>query len=77
MAKAKDSKSNAPDVSKFERARIMGARALQLALGAPAFVKSSSMNPLEIAEEEFEAGKIPMTVVRRLPGGESKRIDAD
>lgn len=69
---AKDKK---PQVSKFERARIIGARALQIALGAPPLVKSSSMDPLQVAEEEFESGKIPMVVVRELPGGKNVRVE--
>jgi len=74
MAVAK-AKSKAPKLSKFEKARIIGARALQLALGAPPLIKTSETDPLDIAEAEFHAGKIPMAVVRELPGGETVRVD--
>ncbi len=64
-------------LTKFEKARVMGARALQLALGAPPLMKSSNVDPLEVAEEEFEKGKIPMVVVRELPGGKKERLEVD
>lgn len=63
------------EISRFERARVIGARALQIALGAPVLIKTSSKDPLEIAEKEYDDGKIPMSVVRVLPGGEHKRIE--
>ena len=62
------------EISRFERARVIGARALQVALGAPALIETKSKDPLEIAEKEFEAGKIQMTVVRVLPGGEVQKV---
>jgi DNA-directed RNA polymerase subunit K/omega len=60
--------------SKFEKAKIIGSRALQISMGAPFLVKVSDeklkeihYNPVEIAKMEFDAGVIPMTVVRPLP----------
>lgn len=52
--------------SKFERARIIGARALQLAYGAPPLVKvpEGVSDPLKLAEVEFEEEVIPIVVVR-------------
>lgn len=57
--------------TKYERARILGARALQLSMGAPINVDVSKKkleeiryNPLEIAKLEFEAGKIPIEIKR-------------
>ena len=52
--------------TRFERARIIGARALQISLGAPIIVETSSdiIDPIEIAIVEFEKGVIPMTVKR-------------
>lgn len=59
------------DFTRFERARILGARALQISLGAPLLVETPSglIDPVEIAELEFSAGVIPITV-RRTPTDE-------
>lgn len=51
--------------TRFERARIVGARALQIAMGAPVLIETNKTEPLEIAVEEFERGVIPVTVKRR------------
>lgn len=51
--------------SRYERARIIGARALQISMGAPLLVTTSCIDPLEIAIEEFNANVIPITVKRR------------
>lgn len=62
------------DYTKYEKARIIGARSLQLSMGAPFMVKMSNkdlerinFNTLEIAKMEFEQGLIPITVKRPLP----------
>lgn len=51
--------------TRFEKARIIGARALQIAMGAPVLIETDKADPLEIAKEEFEKGIIPITVKRR------------
>ena len=58
-------------ITKYERARILGARALQISMGAPFQIKLSkkqlekvSYNPIEIAKLELEADKIPIEIVR-------------
>ncbi len=58
--------------TKYEKARILGARAMQIAMGAPFLVKVTEedlvkmrYNPLEIAKRELEAGVIPLTVSRQ------------
>ena len=52
--------------TRFEEARIIGARALQLAMGAPPLVKpAKDISPIGLAAEEMSAGKIPITVVAR------------
>jgi len=51
--------------TRFEKARIIGARALQIAMGAPVLIETDKKNPLDIAKEEFERGVIPITVKRR------------
>lgn len=56
-------------ITRYEKARIIGARALQLAMGAPTLLKISEnfMEPLAIAIQELEADIIPLTVKRRMP----------
>ncbi len=56
--------------TRFERARIIGARALQIAMGAPilAEVAVGLVDPIDIASVEFEKGVLPITVKRESPG---------
>ncbi len=56
-------------LTRFEKARIIGARALQIAMGAPTLIADldQSLDPIIIAIKELEAGVIPITVRRRLP----------
>ncbi len=53
----------------FEIARIIGARALQLAMGAPMLIKKPEnvYDPTEIAKQELDAKVLPMTVKRPMP----------
>jgi DNA-directed RNA polymerase subunit K len=64
-------------LTRFEVARIIGARALQISLGAPVLVKikMEEFDPIKIAEEEFKAIRIPMTIKRTLPSGEVVVVD--
>jgi DNA-directed RNA polymerase subunit K len=62
------------DFTKYERARIIGSRALQISMGAPFLIKLSKKqledigyNPVEIAKLEYAEGVIPITVKRILP----------
>ncbi|UIO98765.1 DNA-directed RNA polymerase subunit K [Halobaculum sp. CBA1158] len=50
--------------NRYEKARILGARALQLAYGAPVLVESDQSEPILIAAEEYDAGVLPFTVRR-------------
>ncbi|HUK38019.1 MAG TPA: DNA-directed RNA polymerase subunit K [Methanomicrobiales archaeon] len=52
--------------TRYERARIIGARALQISMGAPVLIKSERTDPLEIALEEFASEAIPITVKRKV-----------
>jgi DNA-directed RNA polymerase subunit K/omega len=59
----------------YEKARMIGARALQISQGAapliemtPEEMEGMQYNPIEIAKREFEAGVIPMKVSRKVPG---------
>jgi DNA-directed RNA polymerase subunit K len=51
--------------TRYERARIIGARALQISMGAPLLVQTTKIDPLEIAIEEFQQNIIPITVKRK------------
>ena len=54
--------------TRYEKARILGARALQIAMGAPIMVKIPSediIDPIQIALIEQETGQIPITVARK------------
>jgi DNA-directed RNA polymerase subunit K len=50
--------------NRYEKARIIGARALQVAYGAPVLVETDQTQPILIAAEEFDAGVLPFTVRR-------------
>lgn len=53
--------------TKYEKARIVGARALQISMGAPIVIEipKDVIDPLRIALVEFENSAIPMTVKKR------------
>jgi DNA-directed RNA polymerase subunit K len=60
--------------TKFEKARLIGARALQISMGAPFLIKLTpkqleelKYNPVEIAKLEFEEGVLPIEVKRKMP----------
>ncbi|MGV9103401.1 MAG: DNA-directed RNA polymerase subunit K [Candidatus Thorarchaeota archaeon] len=63
-------------LTKFEKARIIGARSLQLSMGAPLLVNPENFdgNLFALAEAELKAGMLPMTVRRKLPTGEHQDI---
>jgi DNA-directed RNA polymerase subunit K len=52
--------------TRFEKARIIGARALQLAYGAPPLIEvpKDITEPLQLAEIEFDKGVIPIVVLK-------------
>ncbi len=56
------------EYTRFEKARIIGARALQIAMGAPLLVNppESAKDPIAIAKFEFEKDVIPITVKRSV-----------
>lgn len=64
--------------TKYEMARILGARSLQISMGAPFLIKLNEKdlekikyNPVEIAKMEFAEGVIPITVKRPYPESEA------
>ena len=50
--------------TRYEMARIISARALQISMGAPILMKTSLSDPKEIARAEFGEGVLPITVKR-------------
>ena len=68
-----------PMLTRFEKARIMGARALQLSLGAPTFIEipKNVTTSLEIAMEELKQRVIPIVIKRTLPNGDYQNISLD
>ena len=63
-------------LTRFERARVLSARALQLALGAPPLVEGVEQlkDPYAIAQIELEKGVLPFVVVVEYPDGRVERI---
>jgi len=52
-------------LARFERARVIGARALQLSMGAPPLIDTKDMiDPVAVAYKEFDKGVVPIAVVR-------------
>ena len=67
------------EYTKYEQARIIGARALQISMGAPFMIKLTDeqlkkigYNPIEIAKLEFKEDLIPIAVKRPLPGAKKR-----
>ncbi len=67
--------------TKYELARILGARALQIAMDAPLLLKISekelediNYNPIEIAKRELVAGVLPITVNKPMPKRKEGKI---
>jgi len=50
--------------NRYEKARIIGARALQVAYGAPVLIDTEQTEPILIASEEYDTGVLPFTVHR-------------
>ena len=68
-----------PTLTRFEKARIMGARALQLSQGAPPFIPipKTARISLDISMVELEKKVIPITIRRVLPNGDYQNIPID
>jgi len=67
-----------PKITRFEKARIVGARSLQISMGAPILLElneglqggGTGLNsPIEIALKELAEGILPITIRRTLPDG--------
>ncbi|KAG8999649.1 DNA-directed RNA polymerases I II and III subunit RPABC2 [Tulasnella sp. JGI-2019a] len=68
--KPNEVKITTPYMTKYERARILGTRALQISMNAPILVPlEGETDPLEIAIKELSQRKIPLIIRRYLPDG--------
>ncbi|CAI8508932.1 hypothetical protein ACO0OL_000037 [Hanseniaspora opuntiae] len=66
----KEDRTTTPYMTKYERARILGARSLQISMNAPTFVTlDGETDTLKIATKELEENKIPLVIRRYLPDG--------
>lgn len=79
MAAKKSNEDEEIQYTKYETARMLGGRALQIAMGAPFLLKLSQedlenihFNPVKIAKLELEKGILPITVKRPLPEKKKK-----
>ena len=68
------------EFTKYERARIIGARGLQISMDAPLLMKMDqeelngvNYDPLRIAEKELDSGVLPISVNKPMP----KRVEED
>jgi len=65
-----DKRTTTPYLTKYERARVLGTRALQISMNAPVLVDTGGeTDPLLIALKELQEKKIPLVVRRYLPDG--------
>jgi DNA-directed RNA polymerase subunit K/omega len=74
--------TNPKEFSKYERARIIGARALQVSMDAPLLIKLDkkeleyvNYDPLKIAEKELDAGVLPISINRPMPKKKQEDIE--
>jgi DNA-directed RNA polymerase I, II, and III subunit RPABC2 len=67
-----------PFLTKYEKARIIGKRAMQISKGSPPLVEIGDLeHPIDIAKKELMERKIPFIIRRPLPDGtyEDWRVD--
>ena len=63
-------RTTTPYMTKYERARVLGTRALQISMNAPVLVQlEGETDPLEIAGKELREKRVPFVVRRYLPDG--------
>ncbi|ANB13550.1 DNA-directed RNA polymerase core subunit RPB6 [Sugiyamaella lignohabitans] len=70
LAIPKEKRATTPYMTKYERARVLGTRALQISMNAPVLVDlEGETDPLQIAMKELAQRKIPLVIRRYLPDG--------
>mmetsp|Transcript_24582 Transcript_24582/g.55956 ORF Transcript_24582/g.55956 Transcript_24582/m.55956 type:complete len:146 (+) Transcript_24582:192-629(+) len=74
----KEERTTTPYMTKYERARVLGTRALQISMNAPVMVDlEGESDPLQIALKELRHRKIPITIRRFLPDGSYEDWNVD
>ncbi|MHA1409427.1 MAG: DNA-directed RNA polymerase subunit K [Candidatus Odinarchaeia archaeon] len=64
-----------PILTRYERSRVIGARALQISMGAPILIDyKGKIDPIKVAEEELSQKILPIMIRREAPSGESQNI---
>lgn len=65
-----------PVLSRYERARVVGARALQVSQGAPVLIEvdTEEFQPIIVAKQELKARVLPVGFMRRNPNGTYQTI---
>src|SRR5574343_579989 len=73
---------NVSEFTRYERSRILGARALQISMDAPLLIKiddeeleGMNYDPLRIAEKELDSGALPITIRRTMPEKHEKSLE--
>ncbi len=63
-------------LTRYEKARIVGARALQISFGAPILIQKPKniIDPIKIAQAELKSGILPITLRREMPSGEFQDV---
>ena len=71
MSKKEEISIGPPKITRYEKARIVGARSLQISMGAPILIEvtETDTNPIDIAVKELKAKTLPITIRRTLPDG--------
>lgn len=65
-------------LTKYERTRLLGTRALQIAMNAPLMIDpGTEVDPLRIAVMELEAGVFPLRLVRSYPDGRVEELSVN
>lgn len=75
-AKTKEVSIGPKKITRFERAKVVSARALQIAMGAPVLINipPDMDSPIDMAVLEIEEGVLPISITRSLPDGTNQNI---
>ena len=64
------------NLTKFEKVRVLGARATQISRGSPSTVDITGLTTaIAIARKELRENKLPMIIIRKYPNGETEEIN--
>jgi len=63
-------------LTRYEKTRVISARALQVSMGAPVLIDTDQERSIDIARQEFEEGTLPISVIRKYPDGKEEVVNA-